>query len=321
MQFDKLALDYAGQVQLLRERGLVIPDEWRTIRHLSHISYYRLSAYMIPYKQRLHGKILSTFRAGVTWDMVYRLYIFDRKLRLLIFDAVERLEVALRAQLIYQLSRKYGSHWQDMKDIFKVETITSRDGSVITIDIYTDIQQHIKSQLQSSHPELFIKHYHEKYDNPKNPPSWMCLEIMYFNHLSKICKQLKQRKDLVEIASYFTLPPKEFCSWLHTINYVRNLCAHHARCWNRELPVVPKLFQGKQQSSSNTQPKWLMNPEVVESNKIYYTLCILNYFLQTVNPTGSFRSRLKKLLEEYRDVISLETMGFTPDWIDEEMWR
>ena len=64
-----------------------------------------------------------------------------------------------------------------------------------------------------------------------------------------------------------------------------------------------------------------MNPESVERNKIYYTFCILNYFLQTVNPNSSFKSRLKELLEEYKDVISLETMGFTPDWTNEEMWQ
>lgn len=116
--YNKPPLTYTEQIELLRSRGMVIPDKQRTERHLSNISYYRLSAYMLPYKQKENGEILDSFREGVTWDMVYNLYIFDRKLRLLVFDAIERLEVAIRAQITYQLSHKYGSHWQDRPEIF-----------------------------------------------------------------------------------------------------------------------------------------------------------------------------------------------------------
>ena len=84
---------------------------------------------MLPYKQNENGMILDAFKTGTTWDMIYNLYVFDRKLRLLVFDAIERLEVAIRTQIIYQLSHKYGSHWQDRQDIFNPPTeITLRDG-------------------------------------------------------------------------------------------------------------------------------------------------------------------------------------------------
>lgn len=70
------------------------------------LRYYRLSAYMLPYKQSENGIILDTFRDGITWEMIYNLYVFDRKLRILVFDAIERLEIAIRTQIIYQLSHK-----------------------------------------------------------------------------------------------------------------------------------------------------------------------------------------------------------------------
>ncbi len=76
--YNKLPLTYTEQVELLKSRGMVIPNEKRTERHLANISYYRLSAYMQPYKQKENGKILDTFREGVTWDMVYNLYVFDK---------------------------------------------------------------------------------------------------------------------------------------------------------------------------------------------------------------------------------------------------
>lgn len=156
--------------------------------------------------------------------MVYNLYLFDRKLRLLIFDAIERLEIALRAQIIYQLSHKYGAHWQDKQEIFAPpQTIQLHDDVTIQTDIYRDIQKYIKEQLRNNRAEIFIQHYRTKYGEPKNPPSWMCVEIMYFKHLSRICEGLESRADINGIASYFALPPKKFCSWLHAINYVRNI--------------------------------------------------------------------------------------------------
>ena len=300
----------------MSSRGMVISDKQRTERHLANISYYRLSAYMLPYKQKENGKILDSFREGVTWDTVYNLYVSDRKLRLMVFDAIERLEVAIRAQIIYQLSHKYGSHWQDRPEIFTPpKTITLRDGRTVIMDVYGDIQKHIKEQLHNNKAEVFIQHYCNKYDTPINPPSWMSVEVMYFNHLSRICTGLKLRADINGIASYFALPPKTFCSWLHTINYIRNICAHHARLWNRDMNIVPEKL------AFSKSLDWVSSPDTVKRSKLYYFLCMLNYMLQTANPTSTFKHRIKDLLTEYQEVASLNAMGFQPDWMNEKMWN
>lgn len=313
--YNKPPLTYTEQVELLSSRGMVIFDKQRTERHLANISYYRLSAYMLPYKQKENGKILDSFQEGVTWDTVYNLYVFDRKLRLLVFDAIERLEVAIRAQIIYQLSHKYGSHWQDRPEIFTPpKTITLRDGRTVIMDVYGDIQKHIKEQLHNNKAEVFIQHYCNKYDTPINPPSWMSVEVMYFNHLSRICTGLKLRADINGIASYFALPPKTFCSWLHTINYIRNICAHHARLWNRDMNIVPEKL------AFSKSLDWVSSPDTVKRSKLYYFLCMLNYMLQTANPTSTFKHRIKDLLTEYQEVASLNAMGFQPDWMNEKMW-
>lgn len=314
--YNKLPLTYTEQVELLISRGLLVSDKKRAERHLSNISYYRLSAYMRTYKQIANGGILDDFIPGTTWDMVYNLYVFDRKLRLLVFDAIERLEVAIRTQIIYQLSHKYGSHWQDDKNIFNSpETITLRDGRKVVKDVYVDIQRHIKEQLNNNKAEEFIQHYCRKYDSPENPPSWMSVEVMYFNHLSRICTELKNRSDKTEIAKYFFLPPDIFCSWLHTINYVRNICAHHARLWNRGLDITPKVLK------FSRVRVWISKPDTVETSRIYYFLCMLNYLLQTINPTSTFKQRLKALLEEYSEIVSTDAMGFPHDWVNEKIWE
>lgn len=315
-QYNKPPLTYKGQVELLKSRGVEFVDEQRAERHLANISYYRLSAYMLPYKKKEGEVIIDKFKEGTTWDMIHQLYVFDRKLRLLVFDAIERLEIAIRTQIVYQLSHKYGSHWQDDSSIFNPPaTITLRDGRIVTFDAYGEIQKHIKEQLHNNKAEMFIQHYRNKYNNPVNPPSWMSVEIMYFNHLSRICTGLKKRSDINGIASYFVLPPQTFCSWLHTINYIRNICAHHARLWNRDMNIVPErlLF--------SKSLVWINNPDTVKRSKIYHFFCMLNYMLQTANPTSSFKQRLIELLDEYKDIISLNAMGFPTDWKDEKMWK
>ena len=314
--FNKPPLTYEKQVELLISRGLIVTDRKRAERHLANISYYRLSAYMLPYKKKENGIIIDTFKEGTTWDDIYDLYVFDRKLRLLVFDAIERLEVAIRTQIIYQLSHKYGSHWQDNAHIFMPSReVTLRDGRKITIDVYREIQSHIKEQLHSNRAEVFIQHYHNKYDTPENPPSWMSVEIMYFNHLSKICTGLKNRADINGIASYFALPPKTFCSWLHTMNYVRNICAHHSRLWNRDLNIVPEKL------SFSKRLVWINTPDTAKRSKNYYFFCMINYMLQVANPTSQFKTKLKELLEEYKNVISLDSMGFPQGWEEEKMWE
>lgn len=83
--FNKPPLTYEKQVELLLSRGLIVTDRKRAERYLANISYYRLSAYMLPYKKKENGIIIDAFKEGTTWDDIYDLYVFDRKLRLLVF--------------------------------------------------------------------------------------------------------------------------------------------------------------------------------------------------------------------------------------------
>jgi len=314
-EYTKPPLTYDEQVDLLKSRGLLIPDEDRAVRLLSNISYYRLSAYMLPCKEIKDGCYMDQFIVGKTWDDVYNLYLFDRKLRLLVFDAIERLEISIRTQIIYQLSHKYGSHWQNNASIFKITHKKDKDGNNIDIDVYKEINKHITEQLNNNKTEVFLQHYRNTYDNPPTPPSWMSVEIMYFNHLSKICSGLKRRSDTSGISNFYCLPPEIFCSWLHTINYVRNLCAHHARLWNRDFNIVPERLD------FSKKLVWISNPRTVKRKKIYYFLCMLNYLLQTANPTSNFKEKLYGLIDEHKAFVPLQYMGFPDNWQEEKMWK
>ena len=314
MKFEKPPLTYSEQIALLKKRGVIVEDEDKAAYQLANVSYYRLSAYMFPFKKNVGGHIIDEFRYGTTWKDIYRLYVFDRKLRLLIFDAIEKIEVAIRTQMVYILSHRYGAHWQDNESIYKPKrTIRLNDGTTKEVDVYGDIQRHIKEQLHNNQAEQFIEHYRNTYTDPENPPSWMCVEVMYFNQLSRIYSNLAERKDRVAIAQAFALPPDDFTSWLHTMNYVRNICAHHARLWNRDLKIVPSVLK-----FSKTKI-WISNPDNVQRSKVYYFLCMINYMLQTVNVNSSFTKQLKDLLIEYKPKLS--AMGFPENWSEEKMWQ
>lgn len=314
MKYEKPPLTYQDQINLLKSRGVIFADEAKAEYQLANVSYFRLSAYMFPFKKNVGGKIVDEFRYGTTWKDIYDLYVFDRKLRILIFDAIEKIEVAIRTQMVYILSHRYGAHWQDNASIYTpAHDVTLRDGTTKHVDVYAEIQRHITEQLHNNQAELFIEHYRETYTDPVNPPCWMCVEVMYFNQLSRICSNLKERRDIVAIAKAFGLPPTEFLSWLHTMNYVRNICAHHARLWNRDLKVTPAALK-----FSKTKT-WISNPETVQRSKVYYFLCMVNYLLQTVNPNTSFTERLKELIKEYHPKLS--AMGFPENWEKEKIWE
>ena len=93
-RYSKPALNFNDQLAELKGRGMIVGDEAQAIHWLKTISYYRLSAYFHPFKESD-----DTCGPGTDFERVQMLYSFDRKLRLLLLDAIERIEVALRAAI------------------------------------------------------------------------------------------------------------------------------------------------------------------------------------------------------------------------------
>src|ERR1041384_4203577 len=96
-QFTKPALSLDEQLDLLAKRGLKIEDRAWAKGHLRRIGYYRLSAYGLPLQYNDPARLpLHLFKPGSSFGLIIRLYEFDRHLRLMTFDAVERIEIAVR---------------------------------------------------------------------------------------------------------------------------------------------------------------------------------------------------------------------------------
>ncbi|MCE3296025.1 MAG: hypothetical protein K0R65_1739 [Crocinitomicaceae bacterium] len=310
--YNKTPLSFTDQLLLLKSRGLKVEDEPKAETYLKEISYYRLSAYFLPYQQTK-----DVFNPGTTFKQIISTYSFDRELRLLVFDCIERIEIAIRTQIVYSMALHYNdSHWQDNKSLF-VTPYYNKIGTLV--DPFSDLQGIISRAKTARTPEVFIKHYTENYNSPANPPSWMCLELFTIGELSHLYRGLKEKPDKKRIADFFDVHPTVFASWLHTLTYVRNICAHHSRLWNRDLAIEPeKLLKPK--------GKWVSNS--FENNKrMFYFICILKYLLLRANPNNSLKDKLENLFNKYPSIpiqfigIPSDGKGNMLDWKSEPLWN
>lgn len=297
MKYTKPALSIAQQVELLESRGVTVENKSKAENYLSNISYYRLSAYLLPFQDRTFAG--HRYNNGVTFDDILNLYLFDRELRLLIFDIIERLEVAFRTQIIYQYSNDYGTWWYEDPKHFINNYHYSKDLA------------RIDEEIERSN-EVFIKHYRNKYTSPQRPPAWMTFEVITMGLLSKVFRNLEITDAKKRIARHFKLPtPYVLESWMHSITYVRNLCAHHSRLWNRTLTLKPQLLR----KPKNT---WLSSNNVNPSKLFAFLSCSL-YLVKVINPNTRTGTRFRKLFEKYPN-INLNAMGFPLNWKQEDLW-
>ncbi|MDR3339074.1 MAG: Abi family protein [Candidatus Symbiothrix sp.] len=293
--YTKPFFSHREQLESLKSRGMKFADEDKALHLLKNIGYYRFSGYWYPL---LANKQQPVFKPGATFELAFSLYKFDRELRKLIIAELEKIEVAVRTQMAYALSMSHGSFWMENEDLF-ANHVKHR----VTLD-------KINSELQRS-DEDFILAFVSKYANPL-PPSFITLEITSFGALSRLYENLKAGHVKREIAKAFGLTDHLFASWLHGLVYIRNVCAHHARIWNKLLQIQP-LFPRR------TQHTWLIDRNV-QNNHIYYILSMMIYFLNTVNPQHTFKQKLNDLFTKYPNVDK-RAMGFPVHWQDEPLWE
>lgn len=301
--FNKPPTSISDQCQQWIERGLIVADCGKVEHYLCTIGYYRLSAYSLPFQ---NGDPDHCFMDGISFDDIRLLYIFDRELRLLILDAIERIEVAFRAQFNNHMAQSYGAHWYLDEKRF----IAKYDHKALLAEI---------EQLERRSKEVFVKHYRTKYTDPRLPPSWMVTELLTLGQLSKVYASLASFSDQKAIAKGLNTSAELLRSWMQSISYVRNTCAHHSRLWNRELGTAP-MVPRKPTGSWIAMPITLADPQVDPYTRLYLMLATLEYLLQAVNPTSTWHERLHDLMQR-NPQVSKAHMGMPDDWETDSFWR
>ncbi len=292
-------------------------DDGAAIECLHRNGYYRLSAYWYPFREITPASAprrSDTFLPDSRFEDAAALYVFDKRFKLLLLDALERVEIAVRVEIALQLGpRDTFAHTNTALLHPNFVTRVNRTGQ-------TDYQAwttKFNGYVNRSKDE-FILHYERKYGSRHPLPIWIAIELWDFGLLSHFYGGLTIR-DRQAVAARFFVPDWQLMeSWLRSLNYVRNVIAHHGRLWNLNLSVNPRLPRRDVMPDFN-----VLLPLTNVGTRVYSICCILAHFSHVVNPTSSWPSQLINLIEAFPPMshVSTRDMGFPADWRAHKFWK
>lgn len=306
------------QIDVLASRGLgldrAVAEQW-----LRSVGYYRLSGYWYPYREFSDdtGRVRrDDFVADASFDVVVRLYEFDRKLRTLIHDGIERIEVALRSHLSYRIG--------------SIGPLAYRDAAICRPTFDHDAWMataRIRVDRARRHSEP-IRHHEAKYDGEL--PIWVLTEVLDFSDVSRLYDGLLA-KDQWAIAERLGIRIDDsgltanqwgkvrkahpLARWLEQLTVLRNTCAHHSRVWNRSFtPVSTAALRTISDLESLPQG---------QSERLYGALTVMAYLLQGTSPGTSWPAKVRSLIDDSFGNLperTVDEMGFPERWREEQLW-
>ena len=285
--YNKKFLTFDEQIGLLEDRGLIIDNKEKLLSILKHVSYYHLSIYCKAFQNEN-----DQFKDGTTLQNVWDVYNFDKKLRLLLLDVLERIETSLKCILIYEISKsKNDNYWYSRRDNYIVQSRSEEKKK------FEKFLEYILNNIKFSQ-EIYIQHYYNEYSFPKYPPSWMFFEDLSFGKCVKIVRNLNDSEENI-IASFYQMNKKSI-QMLHRLSVLRNSCAHHSRIWNRNFTMK--------------MPKYNAVFNEVRRNSLFAYVVAIQIFFKKINPKSNWLDRLEDLISEYN--VEIYRMGFPHDWKD-----
>lgn len=320
LPYQKSYLPVSEQVELLRGRGMLISDTARAAVCLRRIGYYRLSGYAYPFRRREivrepdgseKERVFEQFRHGTEFSTIMDLYIFDKKLRMLMLDAIERIEVALRVEVALVLGKHGATSYREIARFNRFFRTPDEDTG---ISPHKKLLTKLDEAFDRSNEDFAI-HYRGKYSSPL--PIWMSIELWDFGTLASILSGM-QDPDLDKVAAAFLLPKRRYLvSWAQSINFVRNICAHHGRLWNRGLiqqPAPPR--------PAEVADLGHLAADEFGKRRLYAVAACMQFLMRTVHPGSTWSERLKRHLEKFPSSpqVLVRHMGFPERWQELPLW-
>ena len=272
---------YDEQVRILKKRGCFISDEVFCKEKLAAINYYRLAAYFLPFKTEN-----ERYSEGTSFHQVYRIYEFDRKLRAIIFSAIEEVEVFLRSSFAY-----FPAHKSRSAGYLNAENFSEQHD-------HEKFKSNIAREIESHKRVLFVKHHIEEYGGVF--PVWVISELFTFGMLSYFYNDLKTSDKKALAEKLYKTTPKNVSSWLRCCTDLRNICAHYGRLYYRIFPAIPA---GLPMPTAASRRFWgaVMALQSIYPHKEKWNSEVL--------------TALEALFEEYHGDINLYHLAFPKDWI------
>lgn len=280
MAMVKCATTYEEQLAILERRGVIIPDRSVCTQILENVNYYRLMAYFLPCKQAD-----DTYKPGTDFLKVYRVYEFDRKLRRVLFSALEEVEISLRSRFAYYHAHKYGP-------------IGYLDASNYSVrHNHEKFMEQIQREIDSNRKVLFVKHHLEQYEGVF--PIWVISELFTFGMLSRFYSDLPLEDQKHLSKGTYSTTPNTIRSWLRCCSDLRNICAHYGRLYYRIFSAIPSGVAG--------------DPEKLR--RLWGAIHALRgLYLDSEKWNTEVLPAISALIEEYSDVVELYRLAFPPEW-------
>ncbi len=302
-EYDKPYTNVEEQINILKQRGMIIQNEDTARDYLYHINYYRLSGYSYPFRADNDSE---DFRPDTKFENIIELYIFDKRLRMLLLDEIERIEISLRTTI----SLEIGMVSKDAHRHYNSGIFGNWEGNQ---EKHQDWLKRIDEREKSAQ-DHFAKHFREKYQKSAMPV-WISSELWSFGDISHFFRHLTaEYKD--KISNTYSIEDRRiFITWLRNLNLVRNICAHHSRLWNKDLitPSLPKIEEFQ----------YITALSGIARSRIYTSLTIILFLLQKISDSPNWKNRLKEHLESFPQTphISLRSSGFPEDWQQQKIWQ
>ena len=297
MKYQKTAKTYEEQADLLISRKMM-GIRSSIIEKLSAVNYYRLSGYWHPFQDQTTGD----FRNGTTLDMIWDRYVFDRQLRLLTLDAIERIEVYLRSGLANALAMEDADPFAYVGNPSVMPCFKRSEHSEFVADI---IRNYGRSKAE------FVTHFSDKYgDSHSALPIWMAVETMTFGMMRQLFSAASPAVKM-KIAASLGVHDKVLCSWIEVLNIIRNMAAHHGRLWNRTMGIRPKIPQ--------KDLAW-HSPVEIGNDRMFGVLSICRYCLRRIAPQSQWQTRLEDLFNSSPS-IPIQKLGFPANWKSSPIWQ
>lgn len=285
--FGKPALTPQALLAKLKAQGLIVDNDGLALQYIAYVGHFRLKGYWYQLQDIQTGYFLPRTR----FEDIRLRYEFDREIRAVVMESVERLEVAVRTVICNQLSLKYSPHWYLKAEIFAPK---GRNG-------IGQMLSKIEGEVERASSRSYIKAYYDTYDDPYLPPSWAMSECVTLGTWSRTFAMLRDPVDRKIIASRFGISQVEvFESWLHTLTVLRNMAAHHDRFIDVRLGVAPTNLK-------------LKNIRFIDNKSVYAALTVMHVLLSAIGFNSAFKARLAAMEARY-GIALFQRMGFPAQW-------
>jgi abortive infection bacteriophage resistance protein len=290
--YSKIAEPVQKTLYRLWMKGLIIDNRQNAENSLKTIGYYRLLVYMRHFQQNSPSRL---FFPKTKFSYIVDIYNFDRAIRLLTLDAIEKLEVALRTAIINPLAEQYTPHWYLNTSHFRDERA------------YHGVLGKI-SQSAGSKKGLALTHYFDKYHDPLLPPIWLVCEKLTFGALSRFFEKLKTDRRKIVGRYIWPYPEHLLVSWFHSLADLRNICAHQDRLWNNPITISPPVAHHA------------YRPDFTPPTTFYSRAVVIQLLMHGLGLTAWWRDSLLALLASCRHVHAHQHLGFPPNWETRSVW-